>query len=302
MMSHHHRNHYSESEDQHQTIGKRRVLVSTAALPAMCTICNGLAGFGAIHFATKDALGEATPHHLMVSAWLIVVAMFFDMLDGRVARMTRRTSDFGAQLDSMCDVISFGVAPAMLMLRTVTLALRGEIQRMLTLPSGLALERVIWCVAGAYVACAVLRLARFNVETDSDDESAHMNFVGLPSPGAAAAVVGLVLLLTYLVDQEKGWQSSPWILTAVGIALPIITLLAALLMVSNIEYPHVVNQYLRNRKPFGFLVKGMLLIIAMVYWFYFTAAVIAMFYALSAPIHRLTKRFSKSSARVPAED
>ena len=86
-----------------------------------------MSGFAAIHFATKDALGEATlAQPGLAGAYCIFLAMFFDMLDGRVARMTRRTTDFGGQLDSLCDVISFGAAPAMLMLRTVVMVVRGH--------------------------------------------------------------------------------------------------------------------------------------------------------------------------------
>ena len=151
---------------------RRRILRSTAVLPSLFTISNGLAGFGAIHFATKAVLTlDARLENLAIAAWLLVAAMICDMLDGRVARMTRMTSDFGGQLDSLCDAISFGVAPAIMMLRAVV-ALLGEVS---VVPHVVALERTVWCVAAIYMACAVLRLARFNVENEPD-ESAHMDF------------------------------------------------------------------------------------------------------------------------------
>ena len=141
---------------------QRRILKTTAVLPSLFTISNGLLGFA---------------------------AMICDMLDGRLARLTRRTSDFGGQLDSLCDVISFGVAPAVLMLRTVMGAVHGQVGKVAFLAplSDVGIERILWCAAGVYVAGAALRLARFNVENEPD-ESAHMLFRGLPSPGAAAAV------------------------------------------------------------------------------------------------------------------
>jgi len=271
---------------------RRRILRSIAALPALFTLMNGLAGFGAIHFSTKDALGQASSGgaplgNLVIAAWLIFAAMVFDMLDGRVARMTRRTSDFGGQLDSLCDVISFGVAPPLLMVRTAVMALRGGIGRIDFLPSFLVqsmiVERVVWCVAAVYVACAVLRLARFNVENEPD-ESAHMDFRGLPSPGAAAAIACLVLLFDRLEDFERGWRSSDWALATVGIALPIVTLATALLMVSRLRYVHMVNQYIRGRRPFSYLVKLIVLVVAMLLAPFVTVAALVLAYTLSGPV------------------
>ncbi len=240
----------------------RRILQSTALLPALFTILNGLCGFGSIHFATKDALGSAQMSHLVLAAWLIFAAMVCDMLDGRLARMTRRTSDFGAQLDSMCDMVSFGVAPAALMLRTVITVMQGQIERLSYLDGHIFFERVIWCIAAIYVACSALRLARFNVETESD-ESSHMSFRGLPTPGAAAAIASLVLLFAHLVATEAGWESAQWLLVLVGFTLPTVTLAGAFMMVSRLRYPHMVNQYIRGRRPFSYLVKIVILILAL---------------------------------------
>jgi CDP-diacylglycerol--serine O-phosphatidyltransferase len=255
---------------------RHRILQATAILPSLATIFNGLSGFGAIHFATKDKLGEATPENLLIAAGLVFAAMLFDMLDGRLARMTRRTSDFGAQLDSLCDAISFGVTPAVIMLHTVITILHND-----PLKENLALERVIWCVAAVYVACATLRLARFNVENEPD-ESAHMNFHGLPSPGAAAAVVSLVILYAWMEFNHPlagAWQ----FLTAAGV-LSGITLLAALLMVSRFRYPHVVNQYIRGKRSFAYLVKLVIVVIAACIAPVVTIAAVTVGFALSGPI------------------
>lgn len=283
--------------------GRPRTLAGTAILPALFTIGNGLAGFASIHFATKDALGDAQLWNLAAGGWLIFAAIVFDMLDGRVARLARRTSDFGGQLDSLCDVISFGVAPPMLMLRTVSLVLHGQVERTSVLAAGIAVERLVWCVAGMYVACAALRLARFNVENDPD-ESAHLAFSGLPSPGAAAAIASLVLLFTHLAPYEEGWRSSPWVLVAVSLTLPLATLATALLMVSRLRYPHILNQYLNSKKPFAYLVKLVLLAVAALANLFVTMAVLAVAYTLSVPVRiawaRLRRR-APSTAGKPGQ-
>ncbi len=272
---------------------RRRILRSTAILPALLTVSNGLLGFAAIHMATRPSGSlDAQMYHLTFAAWLIFGAMVCDMLDGRVARLTRRTSDFGGQLDSLCDAISFGVAPAIITLRTSVMALEN-----LKIPlewSYLPAGRAVWCIGGAYVACSVLRLARFNVENEPD-ESAHMSFVGLPSPGAAAALMTCVLLFTRAVD--RGWADSAWLLPTVGIALPVITLICALLMVSRIRYPHIFNQYLRGRRPFGSLVKMVILVLAMVLEVYVTAAVLALGFVIIGPASLAWRRLFRRSGK-----
>jgi len=273
----------------------KRILQSTSVLPGLFTIANGLAGFASIHFATKDALGEATLANLSAAAWLIFVAMGFDMLDGRVARMTRRTSDFGGQLDSLCDVISFGAAPAMLMVRVEVMALRGQIEGLAFVPHGLGVERVVWCVAAAYLACGALRLARFNVE-NVPDESGHFYFRGLPIPGAAATVAAMVLLLDRLAGIQQGWRSSPWLLAAVGTTLPVVTLLVAMLMVSRFTYTHVVNHYIRGTRPFNYLVKLVIIALAAMVEPYLTLAGVTLAYAFSGPVGAIARRLAARKA------
>ena len=87
-----------------------------AVLPTLLTLGNAACGFGAITFAAKVGPQIPAENHLVIAALLIFLAMVFDMLDGSVARLTDQTSEFGAQLDSLCDAVSFGVAPAFLML------------------------------------------------------------------------------------------------------------------------------------------------------------------------------------------
>lgn len=182
---------------------------------------------------------EDPVHNCMLAGWLIFLAMIFDALDGHVARLAKTTSDFGAQLDSLCDVVTFGVAPAFLLVK---------------LCPGFTFNhsQMIWIIAAAYMCCAALRLARFNVETDDDDD--HMNFSGLPSPAAASVVAGFAILFYTLRRDDKQFIYAEQVDMALQWAAPFITLLAALLMVSRIPYPHIVNQFFRGNRSFGHVV------------------------------------------------
>ena len=218
-------------------------------LPSLVTILNGVCGFAAIAFASKGAIpGPVGSSYFALSGYMILLAMIADMLDGRLARMNQSTSSFGGQLDSLCDMVSFGVAPAFLMLKVLEHKLSGF--KGLNPATVTFLERFIWAAAAGYISCAAIRLARFNVENE-EDESAHMSFVGLPTPAAAGVIVSLVIL-----HQETlpGFN-------VIVYALPFCALGSAVLMVSRIQYPHILNQYLRGRKPFSYLIRMLLLLV-----------------------------------------
>lgn len=222
-----------------------------AVLPTLLTLGNAACGFGAITFAAKVGPESAAGNELFIAALLIFLAMLFDMLDGSAARWTNQTSDFGAQLDSLCDVISFGIAPAFLMLQFTRADHAFHSQ--LTLPfADLYHPRLLWVIGVLFVVCAVLRLARFNVETEEDDS--HAFFSGLPSPAAAGTVASFPIAMHGLADfmaPDVGTtiQSiAGWLIVAVKIALPLITLAVACLMVSRIRYAHVFNQLFTGRR------------------------------------------------------
>src|SRR5436190_23935290 len=169
-----------------------------AVLPTMLTLGNAVCGFGAITFAAKVGLaermgwGRTDTDCLWIAAVLIFLAMVFDMLDGRAARWAKQTSQFGAELDSLCDAISFGVAPAVILVKFSTDAHP-------TMPNPVA--RLLWAIAVLFVVCAILRLARFNVETD--DEDTHQSFTGLPSPAAGGTVVSFMIAYPEIQDLAK---------------------------------------------------------------------------------------------------
>jgi CDP-diacylglycerol--serine O-phosphatidyltransferase len=182
---------------------------------------------------------------------MIFLGMIADVLDGHVARISKSTSSFGAQLDSLCDAISFGVAPAFLMLKLIEaqshyLYLENSRQTLL-------FGRLVYLAAIVYAMCAIIRLARFNVE-NKEDESSHLSFAGLPSPPAAGMIVSLVIFQQDFLPKimELPGKSSLHFLQVVTVwALPVITLIAGLLMVTRIPYPHVVNRVLRGKKHFS---------------------------------------------------
>jgi CDP-diacylglycerol---serine O-phosphatidyltransferase len=246
---------------------RRQRLKYIAILPSLITILNGVCGFMAIIFTSKGTelnaraadsqiyffkFGLTT--YFALAGYMILLAMVADMLDGRVARKVKSTSSFGGQLDSLCDVVSFGVAPAFLMLKVLEQHLES-----IGYGDGSFLHRSVWVAAAAYMSCAAIRLARFNVENE-EDESAHMSFVGLPSPAAAGVIVSLIIL-----HQETLVTWSVQTANATLYLLPFAALGISILMVSRIRYPHVLNQYLRGKKPFAYLLR-VLLLLALVFW------------------------------------
>lgn len=220
---------------------RKHRLRTVAMLPSMITLINGILGFIAIGLTAKG------PEHYTLAATLIFYAMIADMLDGRVARISNTTSSFGGQLDSMCDEISFGAAPAFL-----TLNLLLQHHRQLVGPAEAVLgdffTRFIWVAAIVYLSCATIRLARFNVENE-EDETAHMSFSGLPTPAAAGVIAALVMFDQFLLTEYKADILHRVILYI----LPFVTMGCGLLMVSRIRYPHLFNQLFRGRKPLNYL-------------------------------------------------
>lgn len=170
-----------------------------------------------------------------VAAWFILVSAVFDALDGKVARLTNTTSQFGVEYDSLADLVAFGVAPGVLM---YSWALQ---------PFG----KLGWLAAFLYVVCGALRLARFNVQANTVESK---NFVGLPIPAAASMVAACVLLFYHLGGSGT--------IRMVSVLVLIYGL--AVLMVSNVPYYSFKDPELLKRRPFGILVLAIVLIIVIV--------------------------------------
>ncbi len=223
-------------------------------LPTLVTLGNLFSGFLAIAYLTDSlhtdpawsvAEANAARMHLYTNAvWCIFFAMIFDAVDGKIARMTGAASDFGSQIDSLSDVVSFGAAPALLF------------KVMVEASPGVISPKLAVVLAVLYLACAALRLARFNVET-TPDEDAHLRFKGLPSPAAA----GTVCALSFLNIHLDPTSAHSWVLYAMPVLVPLI----GFLMVSRFPYVHVTNTLFRGRKPFRFLV-ALIFVGAFVLW------------------------------------
>jgi CDP-diacylglycerol--serine O-phosphatidyltransferase len=195
-----------------------------AALPSLLTLSNLLCGFHAIYFASRG-----TREGLLLAAWMVLIAMVFDALDGKVARLTRVSSEFGAELDSLADMVSFGIAPAFLV---AALSAQAELHH----------QRLVWLSCMVYAVCTALRLARFNVQATLD-EASHRAFSGLPSPAAAGQVVSLVILHFHVQGQFG--------VALISRVLPTIAFFAGVLMVSRVRYPHLVSRFLSGQHAFA---------------------------------------------------
>jgi CDP-diacylglycerol--serine O-phosphatidyltransferase len=288
--------------DQQQIKRKRRHLRDITVLPVLITLLNAMCGFAAIHFAAR---GMDKPNLLWLekpeltffaaAAWMIFFAMIADGFDGFVARRSGNESEFGGHLDSLSDAISFGVAPAFLMLRVVENHLRTVDRGIDASPFfGDLPGRLLWLVAALYVCCAVMRLARFNVE-NSPEEKSHINFSGLPSPAAAGVIAALVLLHSDLGHELRGIAVVSNSIRVVIYLLPFVTVGVALLMVSRISYVHVVNRYVRGRKSFGYVVMLLLLLLALIWKLQLTLTIGGLIYAFSGPARRLWRKHIRKS-------
>jgi len=202
---------------------RRRFSRGAAILPSLFTTGNLFLGFWAIVRTFHGQYAEAAP--------LIFWAILLDVLDGRIARLTGTTSEFGAELDSLADVVSFGVAPALL----------AYSWGFATLP------RVGWLVAFLFIVCGALRLARFNVQKSSVD---GRYFVGLPIPAAAAPVAALVNVSPQPVDERT--HAVVWLSLLIVLSF---------LMVSTFRYTSFKKVDLRSRRSYVNVVGIALLLI-----------------------------------------
>lgn len=283
----------------------RRRLPPISVAPTLFTLGNLIAGFAAIHYAAKpiDFSGPWGWSSLTLAGALIFLGMFFDAVDGSVARLTRSTSEIGAQLDSMADMVTFGVAPAFMMLRLVSHYIGAEGTVSILGPEAdSAFGKLIWGVAAAYVACTALRLARFNIETPSASVEDHMIFRGLPSPGAAGAVASLIVLHQhYLAVRDVAVEDvSLSIARWAAFGVPLITLLCAVAMVSSIPYVHAMNRYVRGQRNFGYVASMVIVLLIAGWWFQEMMAVVFTVFALSGPVRLLINRLRRKQLAKPA--
>ncbi len=228
-------------------------------LPNLFTSASLFCGFYSIIASFKE--------HFVPAAIAILVSVVFDGLDGRVARLTNTTSKFGAEYDSLADVISFGIAPALLAY-SWSLSIYGKWG---------------WIVSFLFVLCGALRLARFNIQIGIIESSV---FNGLPIPAAASVVATTVIFFDYVGAEGKFHN----------FFIMIFVMVISLLMVSSVKYYSFKDMSLLARKPFTIFFWSTVLLIIIVAEPEIMFFVIILGYAISGPIWWVLKYFSKNKA------
>jgi len=246
----------AEREDPYNAAQASRIYFWPNLMTAGNLFCGFMAVINCIHARLAETafdglyLDATASDHYRSAVWFIFGAAAFDTLDGRLARMGGRESLFGAEFDSLADVVSFGVAPALLMFFLILAPSQG-------FPW---FRQIGWFVGFAYLLCAAMRLARFNVITNPllhrGKKESHRDFVGLPVPAAAATVASLVLSLLKLAASDQS-------LNRLALALPFLMLLTAILMVSSVRYPSGKHVDLQTQTRFRTFV-GILAVVGLV--------------------------------------
>ncbi len=284
-------------EDKPRARRRRAIhLPPMSVLPTLCTLGNLVAGFAAIVYAARpvDFRGPWGWSGLTFAGVLVILGMLLDAVDGWAARLTRSNSPLGGHLDSLADAVTFGVAPAFMMLQLVGRHLVAEGTTIIIGPEADdALGKVVWAIAVVYVCCAALRLARFNVERGPAPIERRGNFRGLPSPGAAGAVTGLIVLHQHLLGGKLG-ELPTALPRAAAFGIPFMAVLCALAMVSSIPYAHVTNRYLFGARSFAYVVR-LVVLLALAIWFPpQMLAILFTAYALSGPVQMVYARRRKA--------
>lgn len=234
-------------------------------LPTILTLCGMFFGFYSILASLKG--------NYIHAAWAVMIANIFDGLDGWVARLTHSTTKFGIELDSLSDLVAFGVAPAVILYKW------GLV------PFG----RVGWAAAFLFMACGALRLARYNVQMGSTESKA---FTGMPIPGAATVVATLVIFY------HEMWETGP----GKNYFILILAIFLSVLMVSTLRFHGAKELNLGRRKPFSILVSIVIVFTLVVVHPQIALFLFAMIYLIGGIIeniilyYRKRKQISKTGA------
>ncbi|MFZ4986343.1 MAG: CDP-diacylglycerol--serine O-phosphatidyltransferase [Blastocatellia bacterium] len=276
----------NEAEEK-RTPARQGIRRGIYIIPSLFTIGNILCGFYALINCLKGAqaqqLGEisAATNLFNQAAVALMISWLLDNLDGRIARLTNTTSEFGVELDSIADFLSFGIAPALLAYTWGYGATPG-------------FEKPGWAVSFFFLICGALRLARFNVvaRTAEVQRPDKRYFVGLPTPGAAGLVSSVVHFFPAPIQ-----SLDPARRDLCGLVLLVAMTVLALLMVSTIRYSKYVNVGARVRHPFVTLPLISLFVAGI--WFYsrWVMLILAGSYVIHGPLLRLLGLFSRRQWR-----
>jgi CDP-diacylglycerol--serine O-phosphatidyltransferase len=260
--------------------------ITFPALPTAFTLANGVCGLAAITVVTSPTTHFAQTDLACYAALLIFLGMAFDVLDGHIARMTKQTSQFGKELDSLCDVITFGVAPIFIMFTY------NQVFQL----------RLLWGIGVLFAVSAILRLARFNVHKD-EHAPTHF-FQGLPTPMAAGTIASFavaapsLIALPDVLATEAGQELARQVSTATMVVVPLITGVLAWLMVSHIPYPHLART-LARRHSFSQLVELVFAVVVAVTLKEFALPLFFGYYCFAPPCNRLRVRLLSWAGWLP---
>ncbi|MDR1942381.1 MAG: CDP-diacylglycerol--serine O-phosphatidyltransferase [Endomicrobium sp.] len=238
-------------------------------LPSLFTCGNMACGFLSILASIDGNFSRA--------AWLLILSIAFDMLDGRVARMTKTTSAFGVQIDSLSDFISFGIAPSIMMYQLVLNSM-GR--------TGIA-------IAILFALCSALRLAKFNVM--AEEGVVHSSFMGLPTPASAGLLISFVLsyeLFAADPGHELTFKTIPILMKSMPVffkSMPIVMVALSLLMVSNVPYTSFKKFKFSKPKAFGVFILILFVLILLITFPQNTFFILFSLYILSGLIIYATR-------------
>ncbi len=254
--------------------------------PNFMTAGNLFCGFYAMQLLLRDT--ERASDQAQNAIWLILGACLFDMLDGRIARAVGEESPFGRKFDSLADIVSFGVAPALLMHYVVL--------------DGMVTDRAGWFIAVFYVLCGAIRLARFNCLASTPGTKPSRDFIGCPIPAAAGVIASVTLLVIDPNPKAKHFLE----LGAWRWVLPFLMVMLSFLMVSRHRYPSFKGLSWRTKRSTPWFLAAVFLVGLIVYKPYIMPAVLFvgyLFYGMVRPwVSRRWRREIEEDPDEPEED
>lgn len=261
-------------------------------LPNLMTAGNLFCGFlatlkivqGALAVSTAQIMDsgralDAGTHDFKTAIWCILAACIFDLLDGRLARLGGTDSAFGREFDSLADIVSFGVAPALLVSRVV---LRD-------------FEKVGWLVASIYLVCGAMRLARFNCIAASGVPGAGKEFKGFPIPAAAGLVASITLFMLWLSDDRLEHGLAKWV-------LPPLLVFLSWMMFSSFKYPSFKNINWRTTRSVPKFIAILVAISSTVMYYQWMPAVLFLTYLLYGFLRPFLSKTIKEGIEEEIED